>query len=162
MSYGRVAVGGLVLAGLVGCAVAGPPDPELLAAFGPAGLLLAFAVGGVVAFPGMLLVGLTAAGLSGPSAAMVSGGGALLYVTGPFLVGRTLRPREATTPGWVRRLLQHVDRHPVLVVAGLRLLGQLSSPISYGLAATDIRFRDYLAGSALGLVAPITGVLALV
>jgi len=162
MSHGRVVVGGLVLAGLAAAALAGPPDPELLAAFGPAGLLVAFAVGGVVAFPGMVLVGLAAVGLSGPGAAVVSGGGALLYVTGPFVVGRYLRPREARSPGWVRTLLKHVDRHPVLVVAGLRLLGQLSSPISYGLAATDIRFRDYLAGSALGLLAPIAGVLALV
>ena len=61
--------------------------------------------------------------------------------------------------------VQNPDRPKTLfgaMVAALRLLGQLSSPVSYALAATDIRFRDYLAGSLLRLVAPIAGVLALV
>jgi uncharacterized membrane protein YdjX (TVP38/TMEM64 family) len=60
----------------------------------------------------------------------------------------------------LKRLLARLESHPIRSVLLLRLLLMLSPAASYALALSPIRFRDYLIGSAAGLVIPI-GLLAL-
>ena len=51
-----------------------------------------------------------------------------------------------------RYLLHRLDQRPIRTVFILRLLLFLAPPLNYVLAMTNVRYRDYLIGSALGLV----------
>jgi uncharacterized membrane protein YdjX (TVP38/TMEM64 family) len=52
-------------------------------------------------------------------------------------------------------LLGRLDAHPVRVVALLRVVLIHSPQLNYALALSSLRYRDYLLGSALGLVLPV-------
>lgn len=56
---------------------------------------------------------------------------------------------------WADKIFAHLDERPILSVAFLRLLFQTLPALNYALALADIRFRDYLVGTALGLPLPI-------
>ena len=56
---------------------------------------------------------------------------------------------------WADKIFSHLDDRPILSVALLRLLFQTLPALNYALALADIRFRDYLTGTALGLPLPI-------
>ena len=56
----------------------------------------------------------------------------------------------------VKRMMSHLDDRPVLTVVGLRTLFFLAPAINYILALSTIRARDFIAGTALGLVLPLT------
>lgn len=56
---------------------------------------------------------------------------------------------------WADRIFAHLDERPVLSVALLRLMFQTLPALNYALALADIRFRDYWAGTLLGLPIPI-------
>lgn len=62
---------------------------------------------------------------------------------------RELKNRSA------RRILGRLDAHPVKGVMLLRVLFQTLPPLNYALAMSGIRFRQYLAGTLLGLPLPI-------
>ena len=59
----------------------------------------------------------------------------------------------------IRKVLARLDAHPVATVAVLRLFLFLTPALNYVLAMTNVKYRHYLAGSALGLAVPI-GVVA--
>jgi uncharacterized membrane protein YdjX (TVP38/TMEM64 family) len=56
---------------------------------------------------------------------------------------------------WIQKLLGHLQERPVLVVFLLRAVTIASPPVTYALALSGMKTRDYLIGSALGLVLPI-------
>jgi uncharacterized membrane protein YdjX (TVP38/TMEM64 family) len=56
---------------------------------------------------------------------------------------------------WADKVFFHLDERPVLSVAVLRLIFQTLPALNYALALADIRFRDYLGGTILGLPLPI-------
>lgn len=56
---------------------------------------------------------------------------------------------------WIQKLLSHLEERPILVVFLLRAVTIASPPVTYALALSGMKTRDYLVGSALGLVAPI-------
>lgn len=53
------------------------------------------------------------------------------------------------------RILARLDRQPVLAVALLRVLFQTLPALNYALALSGVRFRNYLAGTMIGLPLPI-------
>ena len=59
---------------------------------------------------------------------------------------------------WLKRMLAQLDARPIRTVAVLRLVLWLAPALNYALALTHVRFRDYLIGSALGLIPPVAGV----
>jgi uncharacterized membrane protein YdjX (TVP38/TMEM64 family) len=59
------------------------------------------------------------------------------------------------------RLLSRLDERPVLTVVLLRLFLWMAPQLNYALALSNIRFRSYFVGTALGLVAPIAGIVLL-
>jgi len=128
----------------------GPWAPVLFVGAHIAGSLvglptLAFLVAGRVAF--------------GPWLGLVLGyGGGVVAVWIPFVAARALRrqPAEPWHPRnrWLGRAYDQLDRHPIRAVMALRLLLWFNQPLSYALALTRLRLRDYAAGCALGL-API-------
>ena len=84
--------------------------------------------------------------------------GGTIAVCVSFLVMRTVGGRAFTQidKPWVVRMLHRLDLHPIRTVIILRLVFVLYPSLNYLLALTSIRFRDYLIGSAIGLVIPIS------
>ena len=77
-----------------------------------------------------------------------------------FVVVRRLggTPLANVEKPWVKRILGQLNAQPIRTVIVLRLVLWLAPPLNYALALTNVRFRDYLIGSALGLIAPVAGV----
>lgn len=118
--------------------------------------ILIFAVGELLHVPGMVFV---AAGVMawGPFAGgVVSYLAALVSVSVVFVVVRTIggQPLATVTQPRVRAILARLDRRPILTVALLRLVLWIAPPVNYALALSTVRYRDYAAGSALGLAPP--------
>ena len=125
--------------------------------WGFAVFLGAFAVGELLHVPGFLFVAaavLAYGRLLGGGAAYV---GAVVSVVVSFAVVRGVGGRAlgGLKNARVRRILDRLEERPVRVVALLRLLLWMAPPLNYALALSPVRFRDYLIGSAIGLVIPI-------
>ncbi len=127
-------------------------------AAGVVGFVVLFVVGELVHVPGLVFVG-AAVALWGPAhGGAIAGVGALLSLVTSFVVVRAIggTPLGAVKSGLARRVLRHLDLRPVTTVAVVRAVFILSPPITYALALSGIRFRDYFVGSAVGLVPPLT------
>lgn len=85
----------------------------------------------------------------------------LISVSVSFYFVRGVGGKALTTVErpWVRKALGRLDEHPVSTVLILRLVFAGSPWLNYLLAMSDIRYRDFLLGSAIGL-APHLAVLA--
>ena len=86
----------------------------------------------------------------------VSYGASLLTVSLGFGVVRRVggTALAAIERPWVRRMLAHVGEHPIRTVMVMRLTPLFLAPyLTYALALTPMRYRDFLIGSAIG-VAP--------
>lgn len=127
--------------------------------------VLVFVAGSSVGLPGMAFV--VGARLAfGPwlGFALAYGGG-VLAVTVPFLATRALR--RGDVPAWrpkgkrIGWLFSHLEAHPFLVVLGLRLILWFNSAVTYALALSPIRTRDYVLACALAL-APVVAVASFV
>ena len=128
----------------------GPAAPVLF--------VVAFVAGGLIGLPGMAFV-LGARLAFGPW-----WGGALGYLGGmcsitlPFVTARLLR-RQAATP-WrpkqklLARAIDMLATHPIRAIFILRLFFWFNPPLSYALALTPVRFRDYMLGTGLA-IAPV-------
>lgn len=117
-----------------------------------------FAVGELLHVPGLVFVG-AAVALWGPFVGgLAASAGALVSLVTSFFVVRGVggSHRPAVRWAFAQRLLAGLDRRPIATVALMRALLILSPPVTYALALSPIRFRDYLVGSALGLIAPLT------
>jgi uncharacterized membrane protein YdjX (TVP38/TMEM64 family) len=130
---------------------------------GPAAPLLfvgAFVAGGLVGLPGMAFV------LGGRLAFGPVWGGLLGYVAGmcsitvPFVAARLLGRRQAEpwrpTMTLAVRAIDMLEHHPIRAVFTLRLVLWFNPPLSYALALTSVRLRDYLLGCALALAPVVT------
>lgn len=135
---------------------------DFMTELGPIGFVLfcaLFAVGELVHVPGFVFVGaavLAYGAWVGGAAAFV---GALASVTLSFFVVRSMGGKALGALKWsfARRMLAHLDERPVRTVVMLRSVLWLAPALNYVLAMSNIRFRDYLIGSALGLALPVTG-----
>lgn len=121
------------------------------------GFLVLFAVGELLHVPGVVFVvaAIVAYGrLLGGIAGFV---GAVVAVVVSFTVVRLVggQPLAGVRRPWMQRMLAQLDRRPIRVVALLRVALWMAPPLNYALAMSTVRFRDYLLGSALGLVPPI-------
>jgi uncharacterized membrane protein YdjX (TVP38/TMEM64 family) len=146
--------------------VAGTFDAEALRKvvldFGPWGwavYFVTFAAGEFLHVPGLVFV---AAGILVYGKVLGFGvalAGAMVSVTFSFLVVRRIggTPLADVRYRWLQGMLQRLEQHPIRTVFVLRLALWLAPPLNYALALTPLRFRDYLIGSALGLVLPIAG-----
>lgn len=128
---------------------------------GPGGralFVVAFCLGELLHLPGLLFVAaavLVWGPVEGGAFAFAAG---LLSLSLAFALTRLVggQPLGVVQRPWVRRLLERLDRRPILTVAALRAVLAFAPPLNVALALTSLRFRDYLAGSALGLVPPVT------
>lgn len=56
---------------------------------------------------------------------------------------------------WTRSMFEQLDDRPIRTVAILRLVFLVNPLVNLSLVLTDIRYRDYLAGSMIGIVVPL-------
>jgi uncharacterized membrane protein YdjX (TVP38/TMEM64 family) len=54
-----------------------------------------------------------------------------------------------------KKILQRLDEKPIRAIIILRTCLWMFPPLNYTLALSSVRFRDYLIGSAIGLVLPL-------
>lgn len=131
---------------------------DSLGPWAPPLFVVAFVLGSFVGLPGMAFV--VGGRLAfGPYLGFALGfGGGLVAVTLPFVAARVLR-RRAAEP-WrprhrlLRRAYDLLETHPLAAVVLLRLVLWFNPPLSYALALTPVRLRDYVAGCAIAL-APV-------
>jgi uncharacterized membrane protein YdjX (TVP38/TMEM64 family) len=127
---------------------------------GPLGALVfvaLFVVGELVHVPGFVFVGAAILAYGRLLGGVLGYVGALAAVAVTFLVVRAIGGQALASieQPRVRAWLSRVDDRPVLVIAGLRTVLIMTPALTYALALTRVRFRDYMVGSALGLVLPI-------
>ena len=116
-----------------------------------------FCASQVVQFPGLVFVA-AAFLLWGTVTGFILGFvGALVALSAGFLFFRAIGGRAAGRIKWplIQRILARLDARPVSSVALLRMVTLFAPPVTYALALSDVRFRDYLFGTLLGLFPPI-------
>ena len=131
-----------------------------LEAFGPLaplafmGLLVA---GFFVAMPALVLVGLGGAVFGALPGFVYCWIAAVIGTALPFALVRQAVGRYVQRPDGVRfRRLRAVDErlaaHGFLTVLFLRVVLCMAPPLNWGLGATRVRWRDYVLGTAIGVV----------
>lgn len=122
-----------------------------------------FVLGALLQIPGVVFV-IAAPLIFGPTFGFaVAYIGALLAVSLSFLLVRVVRGRGSEPVrlpfAWARRLLERAESRPFISVVVLRLVFFLAPPLNVGLGLSSLRTRDYLAGSAVGIIAPMAVVI---
>lgn len=87
--------------------------------------------------------------------ALVSYVSALVTISVAFIVVRQVggQALSAVERPWMKKVLGRLADRPILTVALLRMPPLFLTPaVSYALALTPIRYRDFLIGSALGII----------
>jgi uncharacterized membrane protein YdjX (TVP38/TMEM64 family) len=116
-----------------------------------------FSAGELIHIPGMVFV---AAGIMAYGRTVGFGlalAGSLCSVVVSFVLVRAIGGKalaEIERP-WMKRIMAKLDQRPILTVVVLRSVLWLAPALNYALALSSIRFRDYLIGSAIGLLVPI-------
>ena len=157
----------IVVTVMIVAAVTGALTPksvrDWLESLGPAAPVLfvvAFVLGSMIGLPGMAFV--VGARLAfGPWAGFaLAYGGGLLAVTVPFAGARALRAGNA--PPWrpkgklAARAFAKIETHPRTAMIALRLILWFNSALTYTLAFSPVRTRDYVLSCAVAL-APVVG-----
>jgi uncharacterized membrane protein YdjX (TVP38/TMEM64 family) len=116
--------------------------------------VLVYAVGICLFIPGTLLTGLGAA-IFGPYRGFLWAWiGAMIGSAGAFVIGRTLgREFAASLIGdRLKKYDEAIERNGFATVLYLRLVYFPFTPMNFGMGLTRIQFRDYLAGTGLGII----------
>jgi len=157
-----VTVALVVLAKVSGVSAHLRPDEihERMAAagvWGPVGYLLAFSVGELAHVPGWVFIAAAVVAYGRALGTLLAFVGAIASLSVSFVVVRVIggKPLGAVRWAFVRRLLAHLDEHPIRTVILLRLVLWLTPQLNYALALSNVRFRSYLLGSMVGLVGPV-------
>lgn len=119
--------------------------------------ILLFSLGNLIHIPGwvflaaaVLALGRTTGGVVTYIAASVSCVTTFFVIR--FVGGDALRQLDNKMAA---NLLRRLDAHPVKNIVLLRMLFQTVPALNYTLAISGVRFRQYLAGTLLGLPLPI-------
>ena len=126
-------------------------------AWGALLFVVLFVVGELIHIPGMVFV---AAGILAYGRVVgfgVSLFAALCSVGVSFVVVRAVGGKalaEIERP-FVKKLMARLEQRPITTVMILRSILWLAPALNYALALSSIRLRDYLIGSALGLIVPV-------
>jgi uncharacterized membrane protein YdjX (TVP38/TMEM64 family) len=127
---------------------------------GPWGVLLyvaIFAAGELVHVPGMVFVAAGVLAWGRVAGFFVTLLASIVSVSVSFFVVRAVGGKALARidKPFMRKLLDRLHARPILTIVILRAVFWLAPPLNYALALSSVRFRDYLVGSALGLVVPI-------
>ncbi|MDP2643976.1 MAG: TVP38/TMEM64 family protein [Desulfobacterales bacterium] len=117
--------------------------------------MLLYAAGVCLFLPGTLLTGLGAAVFGPYWGFLYVWFGAMAGSSAAFFIGRTLG-REFAASLIGERLKKYddaIERNGFAAVLYLRLIYFPFTPMNFGMGLTRVRFRDYFAGTGLGIVA---------
>lgn len=120
----------------------------------PVLFILVYTAGICLFVPGTLLTTLGAAIFGAYRGFLYVWVGAMLGASAAFWIGRTLG-REFAASRIGDRLKQYdeaIERNGFATVLYLRLVYFPFTPMNFGMGLTRVRFRDYLAGTGLGIV----------
>jgi uncharacterized membrane protein YdjX (TVP38/TMEM64 family) len=135
---------------------------EAAGAWGVLAYFALFAVGELAHLPGMLFVGVARVAY-GPYWGFLAGYlGAVVSVMVSFVVFRAVGGKSLAKVRFkvVQRLLERLEERPIRTIFLARTLMWLAPALNMLLATSTVRPRDYLIGSALGLLLPIALVVA--
>lgn len=114
-----------------------------------------FAVGTTAHVPSWAFIGVATLLWGMVVGALISYVSALVTISAGFFVVRQVggQPLSAVERPWMKKVLGRLADKPILTVALLRMTPLFLTPaVSYALALTPIRYRDFLIGSALGIL----------
>jgi uncharacterized membrane protein YdjX (TVP38/TMEM64 family) len=113
-----------------------------------------YAVGVCLFLPGTLLTGLGAAIFGAYWGFLYVWIGAMIGASGAFFIGRTLgRDFAASLIGdKLKKYDDAIERNGFATVLYLRLVYFPFTPMNFGMGLTKVRFRDYVAGTGLGII----------
>lgn len=116
-----------------------------------------FSLGIFIQLPGMVFVAAGVYAYGQFMGGMLAYVGSIASVVVSFLVVRKIGGDALSELRWslLQRVLKRLEAHPISTIVILRTLTWLSPPVNYALALSNIRLRDYVVGSAIGLAAPI-------
>jgi uncharacterized membrane protein YdjX (TVP38/TMEM64 family) len=131
----------------------------LLVESGATGLgifILACCVGLFVHVPGIVFVSAAALGYGPWMGALVAFVAETIAVCVTFIIVRLVggQPLAEIKNRWMRKAMHQIEARPLVTVVILRTAMQASPPLNYALALSPVGSRDYVIGSAIGLIAP--------
>ena len=117
----------------------------------------AFSAGLLLHLPGWMFVAAAVLAYGRLRGGFLSFVSAVIAVSVTFLFVRLVggEPLAAVERPLFKRVLSRLDDRPLQTVIALRILFFMTSLVNYTLGLSRLRFRDYLLGSAIGLVIPI-------
>jgi uncharacterized membrane protein YdjX (TVP38/TMEM64 family) len=126
-------------------------------------LIALFCVGELVHVPGFVFVAAAVIAYGRLGGGLLGYAGALCSVSVSFFIVRGVggKPLGAIKWRFVRKILAQLDEHPLRTVTILRSILWMAPQLNYALALSNVRYRDYLLGSALGLALPLLGMILL-
>ncbi len=131
--------------------------------WGPIVFVLFFCVGELVNVPGVVFVAAAVVAYGRTGGGALAFVGALAAVSVSFVIVRRIGGKPLAAIRWplARRILLRLEQRPVRTILLLRLLLWMAPQLNYALALSNVHFRSYLVGTALGLLAPIAGLVLL-
>lgn len=131
-------------------------------AAGVAVFVVAFACGELLHVPGIVFVAAAVLAWGRLAGGAVAYLGALVAVSLVFVIVRAVggQPLGELKQPRLRAIMARLEERPIRTVALLRLVLWLAPALTYALALSRIRYRHYVAGSALGLALPVAAAAA--
>jgi uncharacterized membrane protein YdjX (TVP38/TMEM64 family) len=119
--------------------------------------LLAFCAAHLAYLPGMMFVVASVLSYGQVWGGILGWLGAVLAVSATFMVVRTVggRAPEKVSRPRLQKLLATLEKRPIRTIIVLRMVFWLAPALNYALALSRLKFRDFLIGSAIGLLLPI-------
>lgn len=119
--------------------------------------LALFSFGSLIQLPGVIFLVVARIAYGPVTGFFIAYVGALASISVSFVVIRAVGGKALASIEWppAKRVLTRLLDRPIRTVAFLRTVMLLSPPLNMALALSSVRYRDYLAGSAIGLVAPV-------
>ena len=116
-----------------------------------------FCVALLVQIPGIPLVAGAALAYGWAVGAIASIVASTIAVIVSFVIVRGIggQPLGGIKQPWLRKWLDRLGESPVKSIIVIRFFLWALPPVNYTLAMSSIKFRDYVIGSALGLITPM-------
>ena len=127
---------------------------ETAGLWAPVVYMAIYAVGVCLFLPGTLLTGLGAAIFGAYWGFLYVWIGAMMGASAAFFIGRTLGRDFAASliGGKLKKYDDAIERNGFATVLYLRLVYFPFTPMNFGMGLTKVRFRDYVAGTGLGII----------
>ncbi|MBW2246448.1 MAG: TVP38/TMEM64 family protein [Deltaproteobacteria bacterium] len=127
---------------------------ETAGLWAPVVYMMIYTVGICLFLPGTLLTGLGAAIFGAYWGFVYVWIGAMIGSSAAFFIGRTLGREFAASliGGKLKKYDDAIERNGFATVLYLRLVYFPFTPMNFGMGLTKVRFRDYVAGTGLGII----------